>query len=252
MINAYRYNRFKGVTLLETMLVVALILLGVTLGIGQYQKVVFKRKAAQIQNSVILLGHALEQYYSVNCYYLLTQYASYSIDLYTNPTIVPAPSSGSALLTPTLATYITTPQLVGNAFGVKQNGPAAYTYTINVKGDVPVLSVSTQFSPTINKTTLSTLQGLLKPDAVTNKQFTWYTTSSRSLASQATELSTNRTYLEAMAPGQLFNVSSRQLAMQYYASGDQFTNVCSYWQQPQYRCTITGDKTRCDYQKKPA
>jgi type II secretory pathway pseudopilin PulG len=252
MMTMRRYNRLKGVTLLETMLAVSLIVLGVILGVGQYQKVALQRKAAQIQNSVVLLGNALEQYYSVNCYYFLTQYSIYPIDPYTNPAIVPEPSSSGDPQNPTLATYIATPQLIGNPYAVNPNGPAAYTYTINVKGDIPVLSISTQFSAATSSTILSVLQGKLKPNVVKNKQFTWYTALHRSLASQATGLNTNLSYLQAMAPGQKQNVSSRQLASQYMVSGDQFANVCAYWQQPQYRCTITGDNTRCDYQNKPS
>jgi hypothetical protein len=118
----------------------------------------------------------------------------------------------------------------------------------------PVLSISTQFSMTTNSTVLSTLQGMLKPSVVTGKKFTWYVTLNHSLKSQSTGLNTNLTYLQAMTPGQKFNVRSRQLAMQYMNSstGDQFVNVCAYWQQPQYRCKITGDTTRCDYQNKPS
>ncbi len=247
----HRCNHSKGVTLLETMLAVSLILLGVVLGIAQYQKVMLHRKVAQIQNSLILLGNALEQYYKVNCYYFLTEYSTYSFTAYTNPAIIPQPSGGDPP-TPTLATYIATPQLIGNPYAANPNGPAAYTYKINLQGDVPILSISTQFS-TASPSILSTLQGLLKPNVVTNKQFTWYTTLHHSLESQATGLNTNLSYLQAMAPGITQNVSSRQLAGQYMASGNQFTNGCAYWQQPQYRCTIIvgGGTPRCDYQKKP-
>ncbi len=258
MIMMHRYNRSKGVTLLETMLAVSLIILGVALGIGQYQKVVLQRKAAQIQNSVVLLGNALEQYYNVNCYYFLTQYSIYPIDPYTNPAIVPEPSSSSDPQAPTLATYITTPQLIGNAYATTPDGPGAYTYTINVKGDIPALSISTQFSAATSPTILSTLQGILKPNVVTNKQFTWYTALRHTLESQATGLNTNLTYLQSMTPGQTSNLTSRQLAMQYmtpygsYGGYNQFANVCAYWQQPQHRCYTTVDTSRCDYQNKPS
>lgn len=252
MITMNRSNHSKGVTLLETMLAVSLIILGLVLGIAQYQKVMLHRKAAQIQNSLVLLGNALEQYYNVNCYYFLTQYAIYPIGPYTNPAIVPEPSSSSDPQNPTLAAYIATPQLIGNPYAANPNGPAAYTYKINVQGDVPILSISTQFS-TASPSILSTLQGLLKPNVVTNKQFTWYTALHRSLASEATGLNTNLSYLQAMAPGEHENVGSRQLGMQYVNNSNQFINVCAYWQQPQYRCgIIVGGSTRCDYQKKPS
>lgn len=252
MITMHRCNHAKGVTLLETMLAVSLILLGVVLGISQYQKIILKRKVAQIQNSILLLGNALEQYYSVNCYYFLTQYTTYSINNpYTNPTIIPQPSDPNQQ-NPPLAAYLSTPQLIGNAYAATHNGPGAYTYAINVEGDVPVLSISTQFSATTSSTLLSTLQGMLKPSVVSGKKFTWYVTLSHSLKSQSTGLTTNLTYLQAMAPGQAPNVTNPQLGYQYTnSSGKQFTNVCTYWQQPKYRCTITGDNTRCDYQHKP-
>lgn len=257
MMKMRRYNRSKGVTLLETMLAVSLIILGVVLSVEQYQKVVLERKAAQIQNSVTLLGNALEQYYNVNCYYFLTQYSIYPIEPYTNPAIVPEPTSSSDPQNPTLATYIATPQLVGNAYATSPNGPTAYTYKINTQGDFPILSISTSFSAVTSSTILSTLQGILKPSVVTNKQFTWYTALHHSLESQATGLNTNLTYLQALAPSQWANTSSRQLSMQYmtpntgFGSYNQFANVCAYWQQPQYRCNITNDNTRCSYKNPP-
>ncbi len=257
MITMHRSNHSKGVTLLETMLAVSLILLGVVLGISQYQRIILKRKVAQIQNSVILLSNALEQYYSVNCYYFLTQYAIYPINSpYTNPAIIPQPSDPSQQ-SPVLAAYLSTPQLIGNAYAATRNGPEAYTYAINVEGDVPILSISTQFSAATSSVLLSTLQGMLKPNVVTGKKFTWYVTLSHSLKSESTGLTTNLTYLQAMTPpGQAPTILSRQLGMQYVTPeinggiGYQFANVCAYWQFPKNRCTITGDNTRCDYQKK--
>jgi type II secretory pathway pseudopilin PulG len=127
----HRRNHSKGVTLLEVMLAVSLIVLGVVLGVSQYQKIILKRKVAQIQNSVILLGNALEQYYNVNCYYFLTQYAIYPINSpYTNPAIIPQPSDPTQE-SPPLAAYLSTPQLIGNAYAATPNGPCVkYQYAI--------------------------------------------------------------------------------------------------------------------------
>ncbi|MBY0378473.1 MAG: type II secretion system GspH family protein [Gammaproteobacteria bacterium] len=256
-----KYKKAKGVTLLETLLAVALITLGLALSAGLYQKMLVKRKVAQIQQSVILLGAALQQYYNVNCYYFLTQYALYAIDANTNPAIIPQPTSTSDPQSPVLSTYISTPQLIGNAYGsTAKEGAAAYTYNIDVQGDTPILSVSTQFLSAVTPGFLSTLQGILKPDIVdkTKKQFTWYTSATnRNILSQSTELSPNRTYLETLTRSQAVNETNRQLAMQYmtpYNSGSvgsQFANVCTYWQVPANRCQITKDPSRCSYQPIP-
>lgn len=248
----------RGLSLMEVMLVTALIALGLILGIAQYQKTIFQRKVAQIQHSVTVLEGALQQYYNVNCYWFLSPAASYTtvyaVPLTTNPTVVPAPSDTSP--NPTLSDYIANAGLINNPYAPNASGPAAYTYQIDTRADFPVLSVSTQFPTTLSASQLATLQGLLKPNSVSKGQFSWSIILNQPVKDQFTGIDTNLSYVRAMA-GELFmDTSIRQYGMQYMVPrpdmaagvGSQFGNVCAYWQNPTNRCIITRNSTRCTYQ----
>lgn len=236
---------FKGITLLESLFALTIIAVGLSLVASAYKKFTVRRNAAQIQNSVVLLGNALQQYYNVNCYWFLTGYSAYTIDPTTNPTVIPTGGSN-----PALSAYIATPQIIGNPYGTTTTGAGAYTYTVDVQGDFPVFKISTTFASTTSTNIMSTLESILDPDVVdkNNKIFTWYTASHYSLDSQSTSLNTNLNYVQALAP--LYtNTSNASLPDQYKNSaGKEYTNVCAYWQTPSIRCTITGVSTRCSYQ----
>ncbi|MCD6045565.1 MAG: hypothetical protein K0R48_728 [Gammaproteobacteria bacterium] len=239
----------KGITLMESLLAVGIIVLAFSLVTSAYKKFTLQRNAAKIQNSVVLLGKALEQYYNVNCYWFLADpnsyNAGYSIPVSTNPNIIPQPTSGNP--SPALSAYIATPQAIGNPYGTTTMGAAAYTYTIDVQGDFPVLSINTTFASTTSTDILSTLQSILKPDVVNGNTFTWYTASHYSLDAQNTSLNTNLNYLQALTPVYT-NPTNTSLPNQYQNAGQEYTNVCTYWQTPSVRCKVTGVSTRCTYQ----
>ncbi|MCD6044967.1 MAG: hypothetical protein K0R48_130 [Gammaproteobacteria bacterium] len=242
----------QGVTLLEVMLATALILLALVIGTVQYKKMVLRQNATEIQNSVIFLGNALQQYYNVNCYWFLTDPASYgdpySISLNTNPSVVPAPSSNTEP-NPTLIDYIPNPASINNPYAV-QSGLNAYTYQIDTRADFPVLTISTQFSPSLSPSLFSFLQGRLKPSSVdvAHKTFTWNIVRNQPVKRRFNGLNANLSYVNAMAGNLYLDIGGGQYGMQYYNSGVQFTNVCSYWQIPQNRCQRTEVESRCTYQ----
>jgi type II secretory pathway pseudopilin PulG len=242
--NTLKY-KFKqsGLTLLELVLVTSLILLGVIIGIQQYQKTVLNRHVAQIKNSVRMLTSALEQYYTTNCYWFLTGYLSYPIPLTSNPTPPGLPNSSS-----TLQNYIVEPNLIDNFYSI-QHGLNAYTYTIDTRGDFPIIRISTRFN--VSTSMLHILAGLLKPTSQNASTFTWSANPNNTYLTSAT-LNSNLSYLQSLSMN-FTDVSSRQISYQYVASGpNEQTNLCIYWQQPKYRCTVTKDNTRCDYQNKPS
>lgn len=243
----------QGVTLLEVLLATALILLALTIGAVQYKKMILRQNATKIQNSVIFLGNALQQYYNVNCYWFLTDPNSYNavypIPLNRNPSVVPAPSS-STEPNPTLINYIPNSELINNPYAM-QSGVNAYTYQIDTRADFPVLTISTQFSPTLSPSLFSFLQGRLKPSSVdvADKTFTWNIVRNQPVKRRFNGLNANLSYINAMAGNLGLDAWGRQYGMQYYnsGSGTQFTNVCSYWQVPQNRCLRTGNTSRCTY-----
>lgn len=243
-----------GLTLLETMLVTALILIGVMVGIQQYRKVLFNSHVAQIKNSLSLLTSALQQYYFTNCYWFLTDANSYTtpytISLNSNPSFLPATSAN-----PPLQYYIMQPNLINNFYS-QHRGLSAYTYTIDTTGDFPIIRVSTTFNVSLAMQDI--LAGLLKPTSRSGNQFTWSTTPGNTYLTAAS-LNPNLSYMQWLAAK--YNVrrdsNSQQVSFQYVqygapnGSGGQ-VNVCYYWQQPKWRCTITGNKSRCDYQNRPS
>lgn len=210
-----------GLTLLEVMLAVAILLLGVMLAASQYQKTVLNRKIAQIQNSVRLLSTALEQYYYANCSSLLSTYAQTTIT--------------TAALTP----YVVTPQVIGNAYSTT-SGLNAYTYLINTVGDLPVLQISTTFnSNSISSGLLNTLAAALKPTSTNKYVFTWSTAPGNTTLTPA-QFSSAISYT---------NTLSIKLSSPDSAS---YPNTCFYWQQPVNRCKIiTSGNGRCTYQTHP-
>lgn len=257
-----------GLTLIEIMLVMALIILGAVVCFDQYQKIASQRKVAQIQYSVTALQNALQQYYGVNCYWFLSDPNSYStvypISLTKNPAVVPAPVDSSP--NPTLSNYITNAGLINNPYAGASYGPAAYTYQIDTRGDIPILSVSTQFPQTVSASLLSILQGLLKPSSVNKGQFTWSIILNQPVKNQFTGLNTNLSYVQQMAAGLWLDTSGRQYGMQYMtpnvmvnggtsSAGSQFANMCAHWQVPSNRCKETGanitNPARCAYQFTP-
>lgn len=253
-----RVKSAHGLTLVEVMLVISLIVLGVVLGVDQYQKVTFQRKVAQIEYSVTMLGNALQEYYAVNCYWFLSDPNSYDIvypvPLTANPGVVPAPTDSSP--NPTLSDYISNAGLINNPYALMSYGPAAYTYQIDVRTYSPILSVSTQFPAAVSASLLSTLQGLLKPSTVNKGQFTWNVILNQPVKGQFTGLNTNLSYVQQMASGLFMDRAGRQYGMQYMSpnnrggTGYQFANVCPYWQIPANRCLAAGiDSTdpRCSY-----
>lgn len=246
-------SKTSGLTLLETMLILALLTLGLVIGITQYKEVTFKGRVAQIKNSVQLLTTALEQYYISNCYWFLTDTNSYSmpytISLNTNPTFLPVTTSPNPP-NPTLQSYITQPNLIDNVYNSKQHGLNAYTYTIDVRGDFPIIRVSTTFN--VSSSMQNILAGLLKPTSRQGNQFTWSTAPGNTYLTAA-HLSPNLSYSQWL--GLHYNVdrssNTEQVAYQYVTDNTGQINVCTYWQQPQMRCWITKNSSRCDYQNKP-
>jgi Tfp pilus assembly protein PilE len=256
-LNKHHRLKHSGVTLLETMLATALILLGVIIGIQQYRKVIFNRHVAQIKNSVKLLTSALEQYYFTNCYWFLADPNSYdkpySIAINSNPEILPVSSDPT---NPTLQYYIMQPNLIDNPYSAKLHGISAYAYTIDTTGDFPILRVSTTFN--VTPAIQNILAGQLKPTSHSGNQFTWSTTPGNTYLTTAS-LNPNLSYMQWLAAK--YNIvrdsNSQQVAYQYVAygarsgSGGQF-NVCYYWQQPKWRCIVANNASRCDYQNKPS
>lgn len=238
----------SGLTLLETMLVISLILLGVVLGMQQYQKTILNRHVAQIKNSVRLLTSALEQYYLSNCYWFLSSYSAFPVSLTANPAVFPV--SNPPILT--LQNDILQANLIDNAYSSALHGLNAYTYTVDTTGDFPILRISSVFNvPTAMQNTLA---ALLKPTSISNKtgqsaQFTWSTAPGNTKLTAAT-LSPNLSYLQLLTMN-LMNINNEQISLQYIAGANENANVCIYWQQPKYRCTLTKDTSRCDYQNKP-
>lgn len=243
-------NKPRGVTLLETMLAVALILMTILIGLQQYKQVILNRHVAQIKNSVQLVTAGLERYYMTNCYWFFTAYSTFPISLTENPSSVPVTTPAN----PTLQSYITQPNLIDNPYNTSLHGISAYTYTIDTTNDYTVLRISSVFN--VSKNMQNTLAALLKPTVISNQtptsvQFTW-AIAPQNTKMAATTLNPNLSYIQALAMN-LVDVSSRQVSFQYVAPGpNQQANLCAYWQQPKYRCTITGDTTRCDYQNKPS
>lgn len=244
----YKKNQ-TGLTLLETMLVTALILLGILIGVQQYKKTILNRQVAQIKNSVVLLSSALESYYLNNCYSFLSSYAVSTINLTTNSSIIPVTTPPL----PTLQYYIAQPNLIDNGYSTNLHGLNAYTYTVDTTGDFPIIRISSVFNvPTDMQNTLA---GLLKPTSISNKtaqsvQFTWSTAPGNTILTSAT-LSPNLSYVQILAMN-LSDTWSRQVSFQYVANLNEQANLCAYWQQPKERCTITGDNTRCNYQNAPS
>ncbi len=252
--------RFKqsGVTLLETLLATALILLGIIIGFQQYKKIILNRHVAQIKNSIRLLTSALEQYYFTNCYWFLKDSNSYTtpytISLNNNLSFLPSTSNPP---NPTLQYYIMQPNLIDNPYSTNR-GLAAYIYTIDTTGDFPILRVSTTFNVTAAMQGI--LSGLLKPTSRSGDQFTWSTTPGNTYLTAAS-LNPNLSYMQWLAAK--YNVSrststqSESVSYQYVDKNSPWNmapaqiNVCYYWQQPKLRCLITGDTARCDYQNKP-
>ncbi len=202
----------KGITLLEILLVVALLTLGMLLLSDQYQKNLFNRNTSQIQNSLQLLTSALEQYYDTNCSALLAQYRQF--------TLTPA------LIMP----YITTPQMLGNAYAVT-SGINAYTYVIDTTTDFPILEISTTFnSKIVSRILLNALAARLKPTLMNQYTFTWKTAPANTLLTPAS-LNPALSYL---------NTLSADLP-----DNEDIQLTCSYWQQPAHRCKIAGGS--CTY-----
>ena len=240
-------TKIRGVTLLESLLVTAIIALGVVLGIQQYQKIVLQRNVARIKNSVQLLTNALQQYYYTNCYYFLADPKSYSI-VYpikpnSNPAVIPIPVDAPPL--PTLMTYITQPQLITNPYLPTVAGLNAYQYTIDVRKDFPLIHVSTTFA--VSKDKLTTLAALLKPTSIHGTIFTW-SMSPGSIPVAAGPLNTNLSYIQTLAVNYT-NTSSgnEQVAYQYVNNSSSSTNLCAYWSYPKFRCLVTGNTSRCGF-----
>ncbi len=226
----------EGITLLESMLVVVILLAVLLLSVQQYRAIVFEREAAEIQNSLRILNQALEQYYASNCYTFLKQYKSYPINPYSNTT----PITSASL---TLNQYVATPAIINNPFNPQVKGLSAYSYTINTSSDFPTIEISTTFPPSFSLNELTVLAGLLKPNVMNQKtkSLTWST------APNNTQLT------PAPATPALSYIDT--LSMQLSSSSTAYTATCAYWQNPKNRCTITGANTgtnnRCDYQNKP-
>ncbi len=221
-----------GMTLLESLLVISIIIAGVLIGIQQYQKNVFDHHVREIENSVQILNQALEQYYESNCYVFLKNYTYYFIDPSANKT----PVSSTAL---NLSQYVITPKLINNPFNLQTNGLNAYSYKIDTSSDFPTFEISTTFPPKFPLTLLNTLAGLLKPSFMDekNKRLIWSTGPSNT---QLTPV--------PLTPS-LFYINA--LSTQLSSSAASYTATCAYWQYPKNRCTLTGDTTRCNYQNPP-
>jgi Tfp pilus assembly protein PilE len=244
-----KQNKPRGITLLETMLAVALILMTVIIGLQQYKQVVLKRHVAQIKNSVQLLTAGLERYYMTNCYWFFTSYSTFPISLTENPSSIPVTTPAS----PTLQSYIAQPNLIDNSYNTSLHGINAYTYSIDTTNDYTVLRISSVFN--VSKTMQNTLAALLKPTVISNQtstsvQFTW-AIAPQNTKITATTLNPNLAYIQALAMN-LVDSASRQVSYQYIASGNQQANLCAYWQQPRERCKLTNDTTRCNYKDTPS
>lgn len=211
-----------GLTLIEVMLIIALLTLGVVLVAFQYQKNVSNRKITQIQNSVRLLSTALEQYYYANCYTILSNYRQ---------SLIPPAN---------LIPYIITPKVIGNAYAYgTKSGLNAYVYSQDATTDFPSLSISTTFNQnTVSKALLNTLAATLKPTTTNGYAFFWSISPGNTTLMPA-PLSSALSYTNTLS-AKLSSPDSM-----HYAS------TCFYWQQPVNRCKITGDNSRCDYQSKP-
>ncbi len=236
----------KGLSLLETMLVTSLILFGILIGLQQYKKTVLNRKVAQIQNSVKLLTTALEQYYLVNCIpFLGSGYAAYTINLSSNLSFLLAPSNP---VNPTLNSYITQPNLIDNLYNASQHGLNAYTYTIDVSGDFPIIRINTTFN--VPSAMQNILAGLLKPTSRSGNQFTWSSSPGNTYLT-VPNLNANLSYMKWLSMN-FTNPSTTQISTQYTYNGQVEANICIYWQQPKNRCVLTKDNTHCDYKNKPS
>lgn len=252
LLSKHHRHKHSGVTLLETMLATAIILLGVIIGIQQYRKVIFNRHVAQIKNSVKLLTSALEQYYFTNCFSFLTDSNSYTtpytITINRNPSFLPVTSNPSY---PTLQDYIVQPNLIDNPYSPKFHGLSAYTYVIDTTGDFPIIRISTTFN--VSLVMQNALAGQLKPTSRSGNQFTWSTTPGNTYLTAAS-LNPNLSYMQWLAAK--YNIvrtsNSQEVSYQYVLNTEGQANVCYYWQQPKWRCSITKNNTRCDYQNKPS